>query len=172
MDRTLFGVANAPFLQRLRACKSGGAGGFPFRAKCLCRLTCSAPTVQPSGELLRLPATREHRSCRLQGIGGAAHSPPAAAEGVSVDHRRAHVPAAQKLLDRANVMAVLEKMGGKRVPEGVAGRRLADAGPARGILDGTLSTDWCRWWHRRDAVRRSRRTGSPSPRPPSQAPPD
>src|SRR5262249_5108881 len=44
------------------------------------------------------------------------------------------VPVAQQLLDGADVVAVLQQMGGERVPEGVARGGLGDPGAADRVL--------------------------------------
>ena len=46
-------------------------------------------------------------------IGRVAHPGRAAVEDVGVDHRRGHVPMSQELLNRPDVVAVLEQVGGK-----------------------------------------------------------
>ena len=43
-------------------------------------------------------------------------SPPPSVEDVCVDHRGRDVAVAKQLLDRADVVSVLEKMCGERVP--------------------------------------------------------
>src|SRR5439155_16843890 len=45
---------------------------------------------------------------------------------------------AEQFLDRADVVALLEQMGGEGVTESVAGRRLREAGGADRFLDGPL----------------------------------
>lgn len=49
---------------------------------------------------------------------------------MGIDHRRAQIPVAEELLDRADVVAILHQMGRERVPERMAARRFGDAGPA------------------------------------------
>ena len=68
----------------------------------------------------------------------AAHSAPPTVEDVGVDHRGPQVPVAQELLDGADVVTVLQEMGGEGVPEGVATRRFGDAGPPHRTLHGPL----------------------------------
>ena len=55
-----------------------------------------------------------------------------------VDLRRADVAVAQEFLDRSDVVIVLQQVGRKGIPEGMAGRMLGDARPADGFLDGAL----------------------------------
>jgi len=55
-----------------------------------------------------------------------------------VEHGRADVLVAQQFLNGPDVIAVLEQMGGERVPERVAGSRFHQARPADGLLDGPL----------------------------------
>lgn len=61
-------------------------------------------------------------------------------QDVSVDHRRPHVLMAEQLLNGADVVTGLEKVGGKGVAEGVTGDALEQAnllsGPANGALQG------------------------------------
>ncbi len=45
---------------------------------------------------------------------------------MGVDHCRADVFVTQKLLDRADVVAVFQKMSGKRMAQAMAARRLSD----------------------------------------------
>jgi hypothetical protein len=63
---------------------------------------------------------------------------PPAVEDVGIDHRRGHIPMSQQLLDRTDIVAVLEQMGGERVPQAVAGDPLRETGIRRGQLDGAL----------------------------------
>jgi hypothetical protein len=63
-------------------------------------------------------------------------SPPV--EDVSVDHRRGHVAVTQQLLHRADIVTVLQQVGGERVPQAVAGDPLRETGIRRGQLDGAL----------------------------------
>ncbi len=46
----------------------------------------------------------------------------------------------EEFLDGADVVAVLQKMGGEGVPEGVAGDSLLDAGYSGGFFDGALES--------------------------------
>ena len=68
----------------------------------------------------------------------AVHRAGATIEDVGVDHRRGHVLVAEELLHGADVVAVLQEMGGEGVAEGVAGRRLGDPGEADGGAHGLL----------------------------------
>ena len=63
---------------------------------------------------------------------------PAAVEDVGVNHRRADVPVSQQLLDRPDVVSVLEQMGGERVAECVAGDTFFDARQIRRFFDSAL----------------------------------
>jgi len=56
-----------------------------------------------------------------QDVHRAANAAPAAVEDVCVDHRGTHIPVPQQLLDRPDVVSVLEQVGGERVTECVAG---------------------------------------------------
>src|SRR5665647_2730538 len=68
----------------------------------------------------------------------AAHTGGPEAEYVRVDHRGAHVPVAEQLLDGADVVAGLEQMRRKGVAESVAGGVLGYAGALHGVFDGAL----------------------------------
>jgi hypothetical protein len=65
-------------------------------------------------------------------------TPAPAVEHMGVDHSRADVAVAEELLNGADVVTVLEEVGGKAVAEGVAARVLVDAGVADGLFDGAL----------------------------------
>ena len=73
-----------------------------------------------------------------QPVERAADTLRATVENVSVDHGRADVFVPKEALDGADVIAVLEEMGGERVPERVATGRLRDPGGADGVVDRTL----------------------------------
>ena len=77
--------------------------------------------------------------CRLATIQWTLHSVRAAIEHVGVDLRRLEIAMAKQLLDRANVVAGLEQMGGKAVAQRVGRDRLGQAGllrcRAHGLLD-------------------------------------
>jgi hypothetical protein len=53
---------------------------------------------------------------------------------VRIDHRRGHVTVAKELLDRADVMAALEEMGGERMSEGMTRDPLLQASLTAGTL--------------------------------------
>src|SRR5690606_28198356 len=58
----------------------------------------------------------------------AQHAVAAAVEHVGVDLGRRHILVAEQLLDRADIAARFQQVGGERVAKGVARRRLGDAG--------------------------------------------
>src|ERR1017187_4007067 len=60
-------------------------------------------------------------------------------QDVGVDHGRRDVAVAEKLLDRADVGAALEKLGREGVAQRVAARGFADARLAHGALDENLA---------------------------------
>lgn len=64
--------------------------------------------------------------CAAGGL-GAPDAPTAAVEDVGVDHGGAYVALAEQLLNGADIVAVLQKMGGEGVPDGVADRGPGDA---------------------------------------------
>jgi hypothetical protein len=59
-------------------------------------------------------------------------------EDVGVDHRRADILMSQKLLHRPVIMAILQKVGGEGVSEGVAACRLTHSSPADSFRHGFL----------------------------------
>jgi hypothetical protein len=75
---------------------------------------------------------------RLQHVDRAPHSPPATVEHVGVDHGRLHALMPQKLLHRPDVVAVHQQVRGEGVPQGMAGRRLGDAGLPCRVVEGPL----------------------------------
>src|SRR5262245_29455899 len=74
-------------------------------------------------------------SQRSHAIGRALDAARPPVEDVGVDHGRAHVPVPQELLDGADILAVLEQVGGEGVAQGVTGGGLGDARTADGVLD-------------------------------------
>jgi hypothetical protein len=54
---------------------------------------------------------------------------------VGIDHRRAHFPESEEVLDRPDIIPVFQEMGSERMPEGVACDGLRDPGPLAGIFD-------------------------------------
>jgi hypothetical protein len=59
-------------------------------------------------------------------------------EDVGVDHRGAHVRVAEQILDRADVVAVLEEVGGERVTQSVATNLLGDSRAQSGVAHRAL----------------------------------
>src|SRR5262245_48647418 len=59
-------------------------------------------------------------------------------QDMGVDHGRADVLVAQKVLDRPDVVSVLQQMGREGVPEGVTARRFGDSGLQHGMPNATL----------------------------------
>ncbi len=57
---------------------------------------------------------------------------------MGIDHRRAQIPVAEELLDRADVVAVLKKVRREGVPERMASRGFVQARAAHCVLDGAL----------------------------------
>ena len=66
------------------------------------------------------------------------YAAPAAVEDVGVNHRGTDIPVTQQLLDRPDVVSVLEQVGGERVTECVAGAMLFDAGQSHCFFHGAL----------------------------------
>jgi hypothetical protein len=57
---------------------------------------------------------------------------------VRVDHRRAHVPVPEQLLNGTDVVAVLEQMRRERVPQRMGSGALGEPRPAGGVLHRAL----------------------------------
>ncbi len=80
------------------------------------------------------------QSCREDPIRGASDRTRAPVEDMRVDHGRTDVVVAQELLDRPDVMAIVQQVGGEGVTQGVAAHALGDAsaegsGPDRALQD-------------------------------------
>ena len=73
-----------------------------------------------------------------QGIEGAADGAAALVQDVGVDHRGLDALVTEQLLDGADVVAVLEQMGGEGMAQAVAAGGLVDAGGSAGAADGPL----------------------------------
>src|SRR5262245_50351163 len=66
-------------------------------------------------------------------------SPPnAGAQDVRVDHRGVDIAVAEQLLERADVVAGFEQVGGKAVPQRMRADRLGQTGAATRVADGAL----------------------------------
>jgi hypothetical protein len=82
-----------------------------------------------------------HR-CRIlrkwQSIGRAPYGEASTVEHMVIDHRGSDVVVPQEFLHGANVVAVLEQMGGEGVPKGMAGRTLVNPGLPNGVFDRPL----------------------------------
>jgi hypothetical protein len=61
---------------------------------------------------------------------------------MNVDHGRSHVRLSQQLLDRSDVVARFEHVGGKAMPKGMAAGRLEYSRLANRDLDGALQDFW------------------------------
>ena len=79
-------------------------------------------------------STGDHRTVEI--VRRADHSTARrVSQDVGVDHRRLDILVAEKLLDRPDVMAGHQKVGGEAVTEGVAAYLFGDAGRARCCVD-------------------------------------
>ena len=76
---------------------------------------------------------------RLEPIRGAPYAPPAAIENVGVDHGCRNVLVAEKLLHRANVVAVFEQVSGERVSKGVTRYPLGQLGTPHSRLESSAN---------------------------------
>ena len=59
----------------------------------------------------------------------------ATVQDVSINHRRRHVFMAQQFLNRADVIAILQKVRGERMPQRMRGCRLCNASISYRDLD-------------------------------------
>ena len=75
---------------------------------------------------------------RRSAVEGAADAGGAAVEDVGVDHGGRDILVAQELLDGADVVAVLEQVGGEAVAKRVWGDGLGDVGSSGGLAHGPL----------------------------------
>ena len=66
----------------------------------------------------------------------------AALEDVGVDHGGFDILVAEQFLDGADVVAILQKVGGEAVTEGMRGDGLVYFGEAGGLSDGLLENAW------------------------------
>lgn len=80
------------------------------------------------------------RRCRRKAICWASDRRRTTVQHVGVSHGRVGVRVAEDFLDGADVVAIVEQMGGERMPKRVAGGWLGQAFPAGGLLHhGVLS---------------------------------
>src|SRR5437867_4183882 len=70
-----------------------------------------------AGRGITLCRPREQSTGRVQSVDGARHTAATALEHVRVDHGRADVAMTEQLLDRPDVVTVLEQVGRERVSE-------------------------------------------------------
>ena len=79
------------------------------------------PDLQPNS-----PASS--KGAALERVGGASDtSASGSVQDVRVNHRRLQVPVTQKLLDRADIVALFEQVGRERMPKRMTARGLLDA---------------------------------------------
>jgi hypothetical protein len=71
-------------------------------------------------------------------VEGAADAAGAGVLNVGVDQGGAYGTVPQKLLDGADVVAILQEVGGERTSQGMRGHELRDSGGGRGRADGVL----------------------------------
>ena len=134
-----------------------------FRARVPGAPVCSEPThvctdrpraVGRPGHHRRLLTTLERRRCsqgrrvRGQCIHRTANASTADLQHMRVDHRRADVRMAEQLLHRANVVAGLQQVRSKRVPQGVRRRGRMDTRRLQSPLEGALKGWSYAWWRR------------------------
>lgn len=92
----------------------------------------ASPPRQACRELPARPDRGEHlgfpSSPSQQAVGRRLDAGWTAVQDVSVDHRRGDTLVAEQFLNRADVAAVFEQVGGEGMPEGVTSRALRNAG--------------------------------------------
>ena len=71
-------------------------------------------------------------------VEGARDAAAAAVEDMGVNHRRAHVAVPEKLLNRADVVAILEQVGREGVTKAMTRGRLGNPRFPHGLLYGAL----------------------------------
>ena len=76
-------------------------------------------------------------------------TPAGPGEDMGVGHRGADVPVVEELLDGADVVAILQQLGGEGLPEGMARGGLGAPGAAARLLAPRWKKDSCRWWRQR-----------------------
>ena len=99
----------------------------------------------------------------FQGIDRASHAPSASVQNMGVNHRGLDIFMTEQLLNRPDVISVLQEVGREGMAQGVPGRRLGDRHGLRpgrlagGVLDGVMAeTEW-----RRGRADSAGRTGPP-----------
>src|SRR5690606_24867719 len=108
--------------------------GTSSTSRASCSTACSPrpawPTSTPASCCAPSRATAACRCRRPPGVERTDHAAAAAVEHVGVDRRGGDVLVPEQLLDGADVVAVLEQVGGEGVAQRVRRDRLVDAGRA------------------------------------------
>ena len=86
--------------------------------------------------IVRLGPPRRH--VEDKSVHRASDSSPTPIQNMRVDHRGAHVGVPEQLLNRADVVAVFQKMRAEGMAQGVRAGWLRDASPEPRVLDGLL----------------------------------
>src|SRR5215470_2126342 len=86
----------------------------------------------PEARLPTAPSPTEHP------VGRALDPARPSVQDVGIDLGCAHVAMTEQVLNRPDVVAILQQVRGERVAEGVAARRLGDARPADRVLNRAL----------------------------------
>src|SRR6476619_4127087 len=100
-----------------------------------CCLTCYS--LAKRNHTARL-SMQHNKISTLQLVRWTPHPYPIPVQHVRVDHRRTHVRMAEELLNRPDVVAVLQEVRREGMAEGVAGRVLRNPGGAYCGLDGAF----------------------------------
>ena len=113
------------------------------RARLLCgasRAAISGPDIRTgSGPAEGREGARSPRPSRPQPVHRAPDSQPATVQDMGVDHGGADIPVPQEFLDGPDVISVLQQVGGKAVPEAVAGGMTGNTGGDGGSPDAALN---------------------------------
>jgi len=105
---------------------------FPASDRSRQRLTSIIP-IGPTSIIPLGPPVPEGQS-----VYGASDPPPAAVQNVGVNHGRTDIGVSEQLLNRADIVAIFQQMGGKGMAHGVRAGWLRDAGLEPCIFDGLL----------------------------------
>ncbi len=95
---------------------------------------------------------REEEGRFEEAVGGALDAAAQVEEDVGVDHRRTDVFVAEQLLDGADVVGVLEEVGGEGWRRVWQLARLVMPEQRTAADMARCTTDSCRWWRRRWSV--------------------
>ena len=84
------------------------------------------------------PAASDKITGRTSGVGRTPYGGRAPVQDVGINHRRADIVVPKKLLDGADVVAILQQVCRKGVSQGMGTTALGDARSADGVVHGAL----------------------------------